>query len=173
MSKKTFTLLELIIVMVIVAILAGLGISQYQGAIIKARIAEIYPTLSAIYKAEELFYLQNGYHASADEMYSPPQTNYPLLGYLTSQGQDQIDQFSSVLGINIPGVNSQFIYGVHYAGSTDPANPAAIYVRVRNNFGAGKLCVMPIEGANRGKVITSAPIADPGHPWHNYVKADQ
>ena len=59
MTRKAFTLLELIIVIVIIGILAAIGIPRYFDAIEKARGSEAKGTLGEIYKIEQAYYTIN------------------------------------------------------------------------------------------------------------------
>jgi len=60
-----FTLLELVIVVIIVAILAGLGIPQFAKTVEKARWAEATATLGVIRKACFMYYTAYGTYPSA------------------------------------------------------------------------------------------------------------
>ena len=65
-SRKGFTLLELLIVIVILGVLAGLAIPAYQGAVEKARGQEALTALQATREACVRFYAINGSYASID-----------------------------------------------------------------------------------------------------------
>ena len=59
-SSKSFTLIELIIVIIIVGILAAVGITQYSKTVEKGRGAEARMILGYIRKLAYEYYLQNG-----------------------------------------------------------------------------------------------------------------
>lgn len=150
-----FTLIELLIVVVIIAVLATLAIPYLGGAVIKSRMPEMYNTFAAIRKSEEIFFNEYGFFAR-EHAACLPEYHLPY-----SINQANIDDFSRVLGIGIPGVNSVFVYGVYDYGA------AAIFVRVRDNIGWGVLCYFVLQGINSGRII-----ANSNHPWYKYVMYD-
>jgi len=60
MNKKAFTLLELLVVVLIIGILAGIALPQYKKAVLKSRFATIKSMTRAIYEAEQRYYLAHG-----------------------------------------------------------------------------------------------------------------
>jgi type IV pilus assembly protein PilE len=72
-SNHGFTLIELMIVMVIMAILASTSVAGYRQYIRRANRSDATATLLRLSAAEERFYLQNNrYATTADELADPP-----------------------------------------------------------------------------------------------------
>ncbi|MDD2927675.1 MAG: prepilin-type N-terminal cleavage/methylation domain-containing protein [Candidatus Omnitrophica bacterium] len=59
-SNKAFTLIELIIVIVIVAILAATAIPKYYASVEKSKRTELYATLEAVRRAQLAYYAVYG-----------------------------------------------------------------------------------------------------------------
>jgi len=62
MNKKGFTLLELLVVVLIIGILAGIALPQYQMAVTKAKVASILPIMRRWKDALAEYKLQHGYY---------------------------------------------------------------------------------------------------------------
>ena len=63
-SKKGFTLLELLVVILIIGILAGIAIPQYQKAKEKSEAGQLLISIKALYDAQQRYYLVNEEYAT-------------------------------------------------------------------------------------------------------------
>ena len=74
MKNHAFTLIELLIVILIIAVLASIAFPQYQKAIAKAKFAQLQTAFEALIKAQDIHFLANGTYASSlDELdFTPP-----------------------------------------------------------------------------------------------------
>jgi len=69
--KKGFTLVELLIVVAIIGILAGIAIPNFMGARTKAKVARAFSDMDAIAKAEEMYYMDHistGYTSTQSDL---------------------------------------------------------------------------------------------------------
>ena len=65
-NKKAFTLLELLVVVLIIGILAGIALPQYQMAVTKAKVASILPLMRRWKDAMQEYKLQHGSYEDLD-----------------------------------------------------------------------------------------------------------
>ena len=59
-ENRAFTLIELIVVIVVVGVLAGLAVPRFSNTIEKSRIAEAINILATLRDAQEVYKLENG-----------------------------------------------------------------------------------------------------------------
>ena len=119
--------------------------------IYRARLAEVYTTVSAIESSEEEFYLEKGHYASK---HNDPERPFYNLCNTSDESCRQL--FSQILGADIPQ-SSPFAYEV-----TD--SPARISVYVKEVMDKGILCYKVIEGKLKGQWFVNSK-----HPWKDYL----
>ena len=95
-GRNAFTLIEILIVVVIIAILAGIIVPQLAGRTDQARIARARVDIQTLSTALDLFKADNGFYPSTDEglkalVVRPPRAkNWPAAGYL--RGEKEVPQ---------------------------------------------------------------------------------
>lgn len=62
-KKRAFTLTEMLVIVVVVALLAWIAVPQYQIAVNKSRYTALIPLAKSVKKAEELAYMSNGHYS--------------------------------------------------------------------------------------------------------------
>ena len=64
-NKKGFTLIELLVVVLIIGILAGIAMPQYQAAVKRSQLADYISMVKALKNAEEIYFLTHGEYTAA------------------------------------------------------------------------------------------------------------
>ena len=60
LKKKGFTLIEMLVVVLIIAVLAAIAFPQYQLAVLKSRYTQLMVMADAIRQAQDVYYLAHG-----------------------------------------------------------------------------------------------------------------
>ncbi len=59
-----FTLIEVLVVVLIIAVLAAVAVPQYQKAVLKSRFSALMPIASAVANGQEIYYMEKGNYSS-------------------------------------------------------------------------------------------------------------
>lgn len=70
MCKKGFTLIEVLVVVVIIAVLAAIALPQYMRAVEQTRTAEVLSVIRSVANAEEYYFLKNGKYTSETKRFT-------------------------------------------------------------------------------------------------------
>ena len=124
-----FTLIELLVVVLIIGILAGVALPQYEVAVKKSRLAAVIPLVKTLSDAEELYYNANGVYTenvSSLDVSMPP--GVALAGGATDDGYVKL---SNGIIIDLLGVTGDIAggSGVLYVEARLPDGTNYIYYR--------------------------------------------
>ena len=75
MSAKGFTLIEVLVVVLIIAVLAAVAVPQYQRTVLKSRFSSLIPITKAVRDGNESYYLTHSGYASAANQLDVTATN--------------------------------------------------------------------------------------------------
>lgn len=86
-NKKGFTLLELLIVILIIGILAGIALPQYKKSVLKSKFASVKSAVRVISNSVQVYYiLNNAYPTSLNEMDVEINSSNPYTSFYTNGG---------------------------------------------------------------------------------------
>ena len=116
--RSGFTLIELLVVVLIIGILAAVAVPQYEKAVTKARISNLFSVLTSVKQAEEAYYLENNdYSISWDELaLTLPAERHPIYSFILQvPGAWSVALSESKVGVSVgdtrvPGVTILFFY---------------------------------------------------------------
>ena len=83
-----FTLLEMLVVVLIIGILAGIALPQYNKAVEKTRLSEALLTASSLQKAMDVYILTNGFPTSNSYVYFLSSNPYGILDIDITQNKE-------------------------------------------------------------------------------------
>ena len=136
-----FTLIELLVVVLIIGILAGVALPQYQVAVAKTRIAALIPMLRSIQQAQERYYMEHGSYAQDIRDLDVTCSSYGTgvhekWCYLDGKGYSTVhlDEGRYVVATDsrIPGVGLYYFYS--------PQSYASCYAFYGNKDMATRIC---------------------------------
>ncbi|MBQ3666732.1 MAG: prepilin-type N-terminal cleavage/methylation domain-containing protein [Elusimicrobiaceae bacterium] len=87
-NRTGFTLIEVLVVVLIIAVLAAVAVPQYQKAVLKSRFSSLMPTTKAIRDGNEAYYMTHGGYASAVNQLDITATNNNDMTFELSRDPD-------------------------------------------------------------------------------------
>lgn len=85
-TKRGFTLLELLVVVLIIGVLTVIALPQYHLAVEKSRVNALLPVLKSIDSAQKIYFLNNGIYTRS---FADLEISMPPGGTLTTSGSSE------------------------------------------------------------------------------------
>ncbi len=127
LAQKGFTLVELLIVVIIIAILAAVLVPQFSGSTDDAKLAALDTTLSNMRTAVDLYYQQHGHYpgAVASTGATCPLGGTPGTGLLNTQQAfiDHLTRYTNQAGQACTTSDATFKYGPYLKKDQIPNMP--------------------------------------------------
>jgi type II secretion system protein G len=136
-KQRGFTIVELLIVIVVIGILAGLVVTTFTGIQQKARNTERQTDIKAIHGQVEAYYAQNGSYPHRDEVNDATWRTTNMKGLDADALKDPKGSASTLVAA--PAANS-YSYAVTASGGgacTTAANDCAVYTLTATYEGGG------------------------------------
>lgn len=129
-DQKGFTMIEMMVVLVIIAVLVGGGIKFYSGYIGKAKIDKAKADISTMQAAVDSFYAENGYYpgdgAAADlASFGLSTQTVGVIGDSTPYIYDNISATTYKLFTRVKVDGNYHVLGVGTDGASEKAVPVA------------------------------------------------
>ena len=134
-AKQGFTLIEMLIVLIIIAVLAAVAVPQYKHAVLKSRFSTVMPIAKAVADAQEVYYLGRNYYANNSEKdVLDVATGTDAMLELATQGQENEYNYVAASHPNVLGAR-YIMYQAHspkFAGNihceADETNADALWL---------------------------------------------
>ena len=139
-SKQGFTIVELLIVIVVIAILAAISIVAYNSIQERARFSKMRADFSTLQKVVEFYQIQNGsYPDSAACASTSGQANYAYkwCGWVQGRGDSLIPGVVPSVAASIPNLENPtssddtYLYQSRASDCTDPGTDAYQLIRFK------------------------------------------
>ena len=142
--KKGFTLIELLVVVLIIGILSGIALPQYEKAVTKARMTEGLAIMPTVERACSMWRMENPDLAgSSAEMFK-------------TAGVKVDDSTNFAFGVSYNAATATCVGGARYPANATPegAEMTLLYKRVGTDAGTRTCCAM--NGSQKGKTMCDA-----------------